>query len=799
MSMGSVLVQPQRIRRARRRPARIAIGAELVVLVGRIAADADAGARIGTLALEILQSTAERLFEERRARMEGAIPRLLAWGRNLLGAVTGTGIDADVTDPRAALQLARGVLNRIADILEQPAAGAIRPHVADLVDIIENQLGLTPQDMLDEVWGIVEQLAVRLLQEEPGESAEARAMRREVARMARRLAAQFRPILSLPRLNPDRITAALVGFLNETQARRFAAKLRCVADGLGAFLDGAIAISELVELEAFAEFRSLGAAAAAANTEQRYLWYTSWLLGADVVLNRERTEITKDGAAIRTGTALEPTDLPEFQPGHDPYYTFESVSLETCETVAYVTVIVRDALQAFLHAISIEEGDVVSNIVNLGFGGFMAVARGHGKQPFLPWWAEHLLFTPLTLLTSLEGLHREGAGGQNARMWLTLAGPDLGEMLWYRYLATRARESILSGITLHNYRRVHPLEKPKNREHTAGFADVFCFLASLIMVACYPRREWGIVNLQGANDEPNWSLIFGWMLAGAVGMTLLGRIVGGLCAAGLARGEIAAKSWATDRPYAIVEHLFAHIAMLYMLNDGSTDGGRYNPDAGGDYDGYPDHESSPYTLPYPSGQSCYVGQSNQGLFSHNFLNGNQVYAYDFSLDQGDVILASRPGTVVGFMDTDPDDQNVNGGNFILVRHDRNDDLDPQGADATHDRGIGGRVDITYALYLHGRQNSVTEFFPGGVIVGARVRRGQPVMRSGSTGISFHNHLHMDVRQQPAGFAYTDGDTVARGNLSEPIPYVFRDVTNILGTDGVCKKLNWYTSSTEQVV
>ena len=49
-------------------------------------------------------------------------------------------------------------------------------------------------------------------------------------------------------------------------------------------------------------------------------------------------------------------------------------------------------------------------------------------------------------------------------------------------------------------------------------------------------------------------------------------------------------------------------------------------------------------------------QANQGMCSHNFVAGNLVYSYDFSLDEDDVILAARPGTVVDFFDWVPNDK-----------------------------------------------------------------------------------------------------------------------------------------------
>jgi hypothetical protein len=142
----------------------------------------------------------------------------------------------------------------------------------------------------------------------------------------------------------------------------------------------------------------------------------------------------------------------------------------------------------------------------------------------------------------------------------------------------------------------------------------------------------------------------------------------------------------------------------------------------------------------------------------------------------------------------------NGANFVLIRHDRDEagNLLAAGTFDPHDVGAGGAGIRTYALYLHGRQGSVQEAFgsrgiPPGAIMGAAVRRGDWIIRCGDTGISFHNHLHMDVGPGP------DVGTpppVALAAVGNSVPFVFRDVENtIRGTDGVPHKLNFYTSTT----
>ena len=80
------------------------------------------------------------------------------------------------------------------------------------------------------------------------------------------------------------------------------------------------------------------------------------------------------------------------------------------------------------------------------------------------------------------------------------------------------------------------------------------------------------------------------------------------------------------------------------------------------------------------------------------------------------------------------------------------------------------------------------------IIGTRVRRGNPIMRAGSTGVSFHNHLHLHVLRGPAPPATPEplgaSQLVTDGDLSDyTLPFVFADAPG----DGVLKNLRWYRS------
>ena len=215
-----------------------------------------------------------------------------------------------------------------------------------------------------------------------------------------------------------------------------------------------------------------------------------------------------------------------------------------------------------------------------------------------------------------------------------------------------------------------------------------------------------------------------------------------------------------------------------MSVEGETSDGKYNPYGGADFMGYEnfgtgtprvkaDNKDSPYKLPYAPGSSVYCVQGNQGLVSHNFLNVQQTYAYDFSLDQDVEILAARPGTVVAWWEDVEDDSMGDpiSWNFIAIRHDVDDRrqrardrpaIRPRpwrraGADdrdlrarAQEQRHRGAQHQRPDAARADGRLRRGVEHG----VPAITVKRGMPIMLAGSTGISFNNHLHMHVIPDP---------------------------------------------------
>ncbi len=155
---------------------------------------------------------------------------------------------------------------------------------------------------------------------------------------------------------------------------------------------------------------------------------------------------------------------------------------------------------------------------------------------------------------------------------------------------------------------------------------------------------------------------------------------------------------------------------------------------------YPNQASSPYVLPYPPGQAHNVRQGNCNVDNSHNVRFNESFAYDFEMPIGSEIVAARGGKVLMARDHFRDDQHgIHEANLVAILHD----------------------DGTYAKYGH-----LTE---GGALVetGDRVKTGQPIARSGNSGLSRGPHLHFSVKACPAGKPV--GDPACR-----TIPITFRN-------------------------
>jgi len=526
-------------------------------------------------------------------------------------------------------------------------------------------------------------------------------------------------------------------------------------------------------------------------------------------------------------------------------YTFgKRLDAEFMEEFARHSSWICDYMVALLHLIpylSLKKGDWLANSLNAGIKIGEGTFKLANKGPY-GWWLERkagekarwdffLKETPLSVVATvggaLEGMHWNASSGSRFMFYLTQVLSDSLKTVQYRIGMSTVRDFLLSLLTLWNHggpvspesspsNSVRPFwpagvpdTRPDNRLEVDGFVDpLVALMVTLLLIKNIPREDYAY---PGADGDATAKLLLLWDLLGGIGVGLGFGFVWTMVAEIIAwAGDWSLLGWKTLDSMSRAVDPVRFLVAYYLSKEGDTDGGKYNP-LGAAFAGYPDPATSPYRLPFARDWARRCGQGNQGMWSHHHLGSSQVYAYDFGLDAGEQVLASRSGTVVDYRDSIPETRLLNetDWNFITIRHDRDDAGNYTTApNPDHDKGPGGAQVTTYAVYGHGLEEGVRQVFGSrGIaaadIIGQRVMRGDPIMLTGSVGKSFHNHVHMHVRAGPAPPATPPGPgagAVGSGSLTPgTIPFVFREVINpwvfpfSFPPDGVPQARTYYTS------
>ena len=124
-----------------------------------------------------------------------------------------------------------------------------------------------------------------------------------------------------------------------------------------------------------------------------------------------------------------------------------------------------------------------------------------------------------------------------------------------------------------------------------------------------------------------------------------------------------------------------------------------------------------YDLPFKPGTGYKVVQGYGGMFSHK-----NIAALDFSMPEGTPIYAARGGIIYASKDDSneggPFSKYGNKANFIMIKH----------------------TDGSIGCYWHLQKNGV-------VTKKGKVRKGQLIGYSGSTGFVLRPHLHFSVKRK----------------------------------------------------
>src|SRR5262245_34461738 len=111
MIMGTVLVQPQRMRRAQVTAPEISLAAMVVNLATRLAQDTEQGGQLGRVANQALDEAVQQVVQQRKAALKNVAPRLADWLLRALRATTGLGPELRVASALDALTLVRMIID----------------------------------------------------------------------------------------------------------------------------------------------------------------------------------------------------------------------------------------------------------------------------------------------------------------------------------------------------------------------------------------------------------------------------------------------------------------------------------------------------------------------------------------------------------------------------------------------------------------------------------------------------------------------------------------------------------------
>ncbi len=166
---------------------------------------------------------------------------------------------------------------------------------------------------------------------------------------------------------------------------------------------------------------------------------------------------------------------------------------------------------------------------------------------------------------------------------------------------------------------------------------------------------------------------------------------------------------------------------------------------------FTDPANSPYVLPWSPGATYRMFQGNCST-----LGGHRdTFAYDFDLNMGDPIYASRAGTVIIVNDQFSDDDHIEGHeNNVFVEH----------------------ADLTVVRYTHLMEGSAA------VAVGQEVVAGNLLALAGNSGNSSGPHLHFQVFRDRTSF-----------DKSNSLPITFSNALGVTRTSGELIESNAYTA------
>jgi hypothetical protein len=705
MALGSLLLQPKTLERMQTLDANQALADDIVALLHQILVNPDHLDSVAPAFRKAFAALGERMRGRLESRLQSALDQLRGLLEPATQAAQQIGAQGQQLDSAGKVfDLVAAVLDQLIAALQALSEPQLRDLARRLNGILSDTLGLNQTVIKDEVREVFRAVRQELLVGVGVMSPRSAGIHLALASLIGRMEQEVFDAWPTLDLNPDRLAQEAFQALQRTGFEKLRAQLACILEKARAALAAGGALIDLAKPGAFA---SVGAAARAPLSGDKYCWYASWLYATrrqgsgtalvpcypadEVWLSEDRKQLFLRVASgedevlheVASGT-INWYDAPQFTTSSGPEcFTFGAVGPQFMETWTHVFAAFVEFIKGVLHIINCATSpkEYASNIpfIVWDLTKTVSVALGEAPLPSLiaqkagaGVGASQVLFNLLPILMvlggSFEGIHTKTNGGNIFLQWITLLGGDALNAFSNHSIVSTANDALLSFWTLIN--QTGPAgapdgadTRPRNREYGSPLIGLANTGANALMMKYIIPREDYAHPFEGQNIK-NFLI---WWLAGSTLAGVTGGLVGTLVV------------WTLSRTYdwpqlgkeiglGALRSFLGFVVTQYAIMEGDTNDGKYNPKldpegktyvpARQPFAGYPPANTSPYKLPYEQGVSSFTGQANQGFFSHMRFNWlPQIYAYDFAHDYGDEILASRAGTVVDFFDWIEDNTN----------------------------------------------------------------------------------------------------------------------------------------------
>lgn len=276
MTLASVLLQPQRIARVSA-DANVRLIDDVARVVAFLVEDAANEGPVSQALIDAALAMGPRLQHELEGRARNVASTLRIRAQALATSLEGLGDDiAAVGDDAAkAVELAGRLLTLASDFLDTLTYPGLRERVQFVVNLLENDLGLSATFIEGQILAFLNDAADRITALDDGGDADVRRQRRGCASTFRRLGRFLQASFHFPGLDVDALTRALYNLLQEAGIEEIVRQARCALSDFDAAVASARLLGDVIPGP-----RSVGAAALVELSGQStYAWYPSWLLG----------------------------------------------------------------------------------------------------------------------------------------------------------------------------------------------------------------------------------------------------------------------------------------------------------------------------------------------------------------------------------------------------------------------------------------------------------------------------------------------------------------------------------------